>query len=112
MARGKRSAKRPAEQAFNQVLGRRIEVIRRGRKMTREGLASKLGVTDTQVYWWETGQNRIPPYFLELICRELDVNLGELVQNTRTPNFPAKTGMRTRENLLVSYAKSISYRTS
>lgn len=107
-ARGKRPAKRAAERDFNVMLGQRIEIIRRTRKITRRALADRIEISDGQLYFWEMGDQRIPPFFLERICRELDVNLAELVRNHTTPRIPAQRGMKQAENLLVSFAKSIS----
>jgi transcriptional regulator with XRE-family HTH domain len=107
-ARGKRPAKRPAEQEFNGILGKRLEVIRRARKITRVALAERIGISDGQLYFWEIGDQRIPPYFLELICRELCVDLAELMRNNTTPRNASKRGMKPDETLLISFAESIS----
>lgn len=60
-------------------IGRFISAKRREKNMTQEQLAEKLGVTNKTISKWENGKC-MPDYsVIELLCRELDITLAELL---------------------------------
>jgi transcriptional regulator with XRE-family HTH domain len=64
---------------FNAALGRRIQKIRKARKMKCTQLARELGLVYQQIYNYEAGIATIPPHMLVLIAHALDVGVAELV---------------------------------
>lgn len=57
------------EHAFNRALGRRMETARKLAKIGVRELAVGLGVSEAQVYWYESGRDRIPIYRLVLAAK-------------------------------------------
>ena len=60
-------------------IGKFISVKRREKNLTQEQLAEKLGVSNKTISKWENGKC-MPDYsVIELLCRELDISLAELL---------------------------------
>lgn len=61
------------------AIGRFIAKKRKERNLTQEQLSQKLGVSNKTISKWETGKC-MPDYSVtELLCRELDITLAELM---------------------------------
>ncbi len=61
------------------AIGRFITRKRKEKNLTQEQLAEKIGVSNKTVSKWETGKC-IPDYsVIELLCKELDTTLAELM---------------------------------
>ena len=62
-----------------QDIGRFISEKRRARNLTQEQLAELLGVSNKTVSKWETGKS-MPDYsIVELLCKELNITISELI---------------------------------
>lgn len=62
-----------------QDIGRFIAEKRRARNLTQEQLAELLGVSNKTVSKWETGKS-MPDYsIVELLCKELNITISELI---------------------------------
>lgn len=60
-------------------IGKFILACRKKKGLTQEDLAEKLGVTSKSISRWENG-NTMPDYsLLKDLCRELDINVNELL---------------------------------
>lgn len=65
---------------MNQLLvGKFITQKRKGKNLTQEQLAEKIGVSNKTISKWETGKC-MPDYsVIELLCEELNITLAELM---------------------------------
>ena len=64
-------------------IGKFITELRKEKNMTQEQLAEKLGVSNKSVSRWENGKT-MPDYsVLEDICRELGININELMSGEK-----------------------------
>ncbi len=70
------------ERQFNVLVGQRILRARKALGISAKQLADTVGISDTQVYWYEVGQHRCPPFVLNAFARRLKVSLRDLVPNT------------------------------
>jgi transcriptional regulator with XRE-family HTH domain len=59
------------------LVGSRIRMFRKGRKMSQAQLGKKLGVTFQQVQKYENGKNRVGASRLQMISTALDVPVGQ-----------------------------------
>ena len=59
------------------LVGSRIRMFRKGRKMSQAQLGEKLGVTFQQVQKYENGKNRVGASRLQMISTALDVPVGQ-----------------------------------
>ena len=64
------------------LVGSRIRMFRKGRKMSQAQLGKKLGVTFQQVQKYENGKNRVGASRLQMISTALDVPVGQLFTDT------------------------------
>ena len=55
-----------------------LKIIRMTKAMTQFELASKLGVSEKLISWWETGRGQTPDGFCFQIARIFDVEPGEI----------------------------------
>jgi transcriptional regulator with XRE-family HTH domain len=60
------------------LVGSRIRIFRKGRKMSQAQLGGKLGVTFQQIQKYEKGKNRVGASRLQMISTALDVPVGRL----------------------------------
>ena len=60
------------------LVGSRIRMFRKGRKMSQAQLGKKLGVTFQQVQKYENGKNCVGASRLQMISTALDVPVGQL----------------------------------
>ena len=69
---------------MNQELtGSFIAQLRKEKNMTQKELADKLGISDKTVSKWETGNGTPDVSLLQPLCKELSVNLNELLSGER-----------------------------
>ncbi|MFQ6551891.1 helix-turn-helix domain-containing protein [Aestuariibius insulae] len=61
---------------INQLVGRRIRLIRTARTLRQEDLAQALGVSTTQVQKYENGTNRVPASRLFKLSQLLEQPVG------------------------------------
>ena len=62
-----------------QDIGRFIAEKRRAKNLTQEQLAELLGVSNKTISKWETGKS-MPDYsIVELLCKELNISISELL---------------------------------
>ena len=68
-------------------IGQFISAKRKEKNLTQEQLAEKLGVTNKTISKWENGKC-MPDYsVIELLCKELDITLAELLDGEeKEPN--------------------------
>jgi transcriptional regulator with XRE-family HTH domain len=59
------------------LVGARIRLLRKRRKMSQSQLGAKLGVTFQQVQKYEKGKNRVGASRLQMISTALDVPVGQ-----------------------------------
>ena len=76
------------ERQFNVAVGQRICRARRVAGLTAEQLAETAGVSGSQIYWYEVGRNRCPPYVLNAFARRMKIDLQDLVPNPTTSGIP------------------------
>ena len=63
--------------------GRFIAQLRKEKNLTQKELADKLGISDKTVSKWETGNGMPDVSLLQPLCKELSVNLNELLSGER-----------------------------
>ena len=64
-------------------IGKFINECRKEKKLTQEQLAEKLGVTSKSISRWENG-NTMPDYsLLKDLCKELGINVNELLSGQK-----------------------------
>ena len=62
-----------------QVIGKLITLKRKEKNLTQEQLAEKIGVSNKTISKWENGKC-MPDYsVIEILCKELDVTVSELL---------------------------------
>lgn len=68
----------------------KLQRLRKAQALSQEELAEKCGVTRQSVSKWETGTGYPETEKLLLLCDILDVNLDDLLRDTRDPPHEAK----------------------
>ena len=70
------------------MMGTFLAKKRKEKNMTQAALAERLGVTNKTISKWETGKC-MPDYsVIELLCRELEITVAELLDGEETiPRF-------------------------
>ena len=69
---------------MNQELtGKFIAQLRKEKNLTQKELADKLGISDKTVSKWETGNGMPDVSLLQPLCKELSVNLNELLSGEK-----------------------------
>ena len=69
---------------MNQELtGKFIAQVRKEKNLTQKELADRLGISDKTVSKWETGNGMPDVSLLQPLCKELSVNLNELLSGER-----------------------------
>lgn len=63
--------------------GKFISKCRREKRLTQKELGERLNVTDRAVSKWETGRGFPDVNIMEDLCRELDINVSELLAGRR-----------------------------
>jgi len=76
------------ERQFNVAVGQRICRARKVAGLSASQLAIAAGISDVQVYWYEVGRNRCPPYVLNKFAHRMKISLRDLVPNITTSCFP------------------------
>lgn len=64
-------------------IGKFIATCRKEKKMTQVQLANKLGVSDRSISKWETGKCMPDLSLFEPLCKELDINVNELLSGEK-----------------------------
>ena len=68
----------------NYDIGNFIGMKRKEKNLTQEQLAEKLGVSNKTVSKWETGKC-LPDYaVIDLLCKELDISISELLEGKKS----------------------------
>ncbi|MBQ8496601.1 MAG: helix-turn-helix domain-containing protein [Clostridia bacterium] len=68
----------------NYDIGNFIGMKRREKNLTQEQLAEQLGVSNKTVSKWETGKC-LPDYaVIDLLCKELDISISELLEGKKS----------------------------
>lgn len=65
-------------------IGKFISELRKEKGLTQEQLGERLGVTQKTVSRWENGRNMPDIAMLPILCEELDINIAELMNGTRS----------------------------
>ena len=90
-----------------EMIGKFIAELRKGKNMTQEQLAEKLGVTSKSISRWENG-NTMPDYtLLKDLCNELDININELLSGEK---IKGNDYMNKSEENLIKLRKQIDKR--
>lgn len=64
-------------------IGKFIATIRKENNITQKQLAEKLGVSDKAVSKWECGKSMPDNGLLLNLCKELNINVNELLSGER-----------------------------
>ena len=78
------------EHQFNQQVGALIANVRRIRKLDHDELAQRAGISRGQLYFWESGEQRVPLYYLKELARILSVPLAALLPGVTAPSLSRK----------------------
>jgi DNA-binding transcriptional regulator YiaG len=77
--KSKRRGQSQQEKEFNQMIGLRMEALRRGNKIKQVDMARMLGVLPCQLYAYEAGYARCSVYLLNIFAQRVNVNLDDLI---------------------------------
>ena len=80
------------------TMGERITALRKGRGMTQEALAEKLGVTRQSVSKWELDQATPETGFAVALCNLFGVSLDYLIRGVEPPEEPTVTAVQAEES--------------
>ena len=80
------------------TMGERITALRKGRGMTQEALAEKLGVTRQSVSKWELDQATPETGFAVALCDLFGVSLDYLIRGVEPPEEPTVTAVQAEES--------------
>lgn len=70
-------------------IGLRIKQYRKSRKMTQLELAKKLGITNSAVSNWESGNNGIDVEMIPEICKALEISPNDLLNTPESNQLPS-----------------------
>lgn len=76
------------EKQFNVLVGQRICRARKVAGLSAAQLGRPAAISATQVYYYENGAYRCPPFVLSAFARRLKVSLRDLVPNPTSYYFP------------------------
>jgi len=79
----KRKAMSEREKQFNVLVGQRICRARKVAGLSAKQLAAVAGISDSQLYYYEVGYFRCPPFVLTAFAQRLNVSLRDLVPKLR-----------------------------
>ena len=91
---------------MNQVkIGKFIAEKRKGKKLTQQQLAEKLGVSDRAISNWENGKNMPDISLFPIISKELDVTVNDLMSGEKVDkkNYQEKF----EENIIYTIDKTV-----
>lgn len=83
-------------------IGRFIAENRKAKKLTQEGLAEKLGITNKSSSKWENGNCLPDPSLFETLCKILDISINELFAGEKLNDEDKKEANECLINLLAS----------
>ena len=64
-------------------IGKFIAKCRKGKNLTQQELAEKLGVTDRSISKWENGRCLPDLSLFNPLCQELDITINELLSGEK-----------------------------
>lgn len=79
-------------------IGQFIAQRRKERDMTQKQLADAIGVSDKTISKWETGNGLPDLTLLNVLCRELEINVNELLSGEKLP--PETYSEKAEENIM------------
>ena len=79
-------------------IGQFIAQRRKERDMTQKQLADVIGVSDKTISKWETGNGLPDLTLLNVLCRELEINVNELLSGEKLP--PETYSEKAEENIM------------
>lgn len=85
-------------------IGQFIAECRKGKHMTQQELADKLGITDKAISKWENGRSMPDISLLESLTKELDITINELLSGEKLSDNQFKE--KAEENLLMMMENS------
>ena len=87
------------------IIGRRIFIIRQAKKISREKLASKIGISHQQLYKYEMGKNRITVDRLIDIAKALDIKARDFFPSAKIKTKMNLTSSKKDYQLITNYSK-------
>lgn len=83
-----------------EIIGRFIAENRKAKKLTQEGLAEKLGVTNKSISKWENGNCLPDSSLFKPLCKILDISINELFAGEKLNDEDKKEANECLINLL------------
>ena len=83
-------------------IGRFIAENRKAKKLTQEGLAEKLGITNKSISKWENGSCLPDSSLFKPLCKILDISINELFAGEKLNDADKKEANECLINLLAS----------
>lgn len=83
-------------------IGRFIAENRKAKKLTQEGLAEKLGITNKSISKWENGNCLPDSSLFKPLCKILDISINELFAGKKLNDEDKKEANEYLINLLAS----------
>lgn len=68
------------EQSMNTKIDQTLMKLRKEKKISREEVATKMGVTSVAVYYWENGKRSISAVVLKNFCDAINVDLDYFIK--------------------------------
>lgn len=93
----------------NQDFGKFINSLRKEKHLTQKELAERLGVTDKAVSCWENGKNYPDIEILEILGKELDVSISELIACKKIENVE-EAEIETAKVLITERNRAINFK--
>ena len=84
-------------------LGKKIETLRKQKKMSQEQLADKLGVSRQSVFKWESAESTPSIDKLKELSKLFGVSLDVLLDDTKDVNEEPKTQTENKSNTKIKY---------
>jgi transcriptional regulator with XRE-family HTH domain len=88
----RRKPKTEEESRFNYMVGLRIEAGRKKALLTQAQLAQAVGISRAQLGFYESGDQRCPPYRLAGIAYRLGVEVSNLIPKVTTHSMSREAG--------------------
>ena len=68
------------EELTNTKIGQTLMKLRKEKKISREQVAEKMGVSSVAVYYWENGKRSISAVVLKNFCDAINVDLDYFIK--------------------------------
>lgn len=85
--------------------GKFIAMLRRQSGLTQEALGEKIGVTNKTISRWETGKYMPDIEMLQILAKEFDVSINELLAGKKVPDEEFRR--LTNENIIAGSKESV-----